>query len=186
MKKQTKPLFKNLLIFIISLFLFPSCTFLPSTAPDLQFITTDKILDQVKQKHTNTNTHFSVVIKEFQIDDNTDLGIALSDLYLAILTENSQQSINYLSIKDAIHGKNSNEIFIQLDQNNFDNLEKIDICLVKGIVNSNHSLFIENKWKCKSLALNALSQAKQNIPDFTLEDQSANTPYITLSLIHHF
>lgn len=180
MKKQSKSLFKPLATPVISLLLFQSCAFFPSS--QLQLINTGQISDQIKQKHISTNTALSLVIKDFQLDDNTNLGLALSELYLAILTENSRQSINYLSIKDAIHGKNNNEILISLDHSQIDNLEKIDICLVKGNVNSNNSLDIESKWKCKSFTLNELLQPERNIPDFALGNKSARTPNITLSL----
>ncbi|MDE0119903.1 MAG: hypothetical protein OXM55_07855 [Bdellovibrionales bacterium] len=189
MNKKIKILFKNLTISAISLLLLQGCAFIPSPSPQLQLLSKDQISDQSHQKHISTNTALSLVIKEFQIDDNTNLGIALSELYLAILTENSQQFINYISIKDAIHGKNSNEIVIPLDQNHAtkaNSLEKIDICLVKGSLNNNNNaLHIENKWKCKSFTLSALLQPEHNIPDFALEDKSAKTPHVTLSLMSY-
>ena len=170
---------------ITLLFLLQGCSPFPSTSPQLQFATAIQSLDPVNDKQTPIKTEIALAITGFKLSDNTDLGPSFSKLYLASLTNGSHQSTDYLSIADVMHGKNSNEMVIRLDQNALDNLETIDICLVSGQLDDNKLLHIKNKWKCKSFDLNELLQIENNEHDFALEDQSAKTPHVALSLNQH-
>ena len=170
--------------YLISALLLQGCTPFPSNSPHLQLIPPAPLLDQTSgtQQSDSTKTELAIAITGFKLDNNTDLGPALSKLYLAGLTEYSYQSTAYISIEDTIHGRTDNEMVIPLDQTIIDTVEQIDICLVSGELDNNKVLQIKNKWKCKSFALNELLQLEKTEQDFTLTDKSARTPDIALSL----
>lgn len=166
------------IIFIPCLFLhFLACTPLLSGSPQLESI--DPVLwDTLGTHQIHKRKTFTLTVTSLNLNDNTDLGHAFSELYLGDFFNSKIQS--YFSVQNFMYGGNQDRLSITLDSKGVDSSDKIDICLISGKLELN-ILKVKNKLDCKSFYVSKLIEMKEK--EFSLENTSANTPKLEL-LIH--
>lgn len=121
---------------------------------------------------------FTLTVTGLNLNDDTDLGPAFSELYLGDFFNSKIQS--YFSVQNFMYGGNQDRLSIILDSKRVDSSDKIDICLISGKLELN-ILKVKNKLDCKSFRVSELIEMKEK--EFSLENTSANTPKLEL-LIH--
>ncbi len=156
-----------------------ACTPLLS-APQFESIN-PALLDNFDGSHkAQEGLTFILTITELNLNDNTDLGLAFSELYLGDFLDNKVQS--YLSVQDFMYGGNRDRLLISLNPTVISQSDSINICLISAKPESNR-LNVKNKLDCKSFRVSELMRMGEIGEKFSLKNTSAKTP--TLDLLIH-
>lgn len=157
----------------ILLIVLSGCTPLMSV-PQLESI--DPVLWE-NFKDPQKGVTFILAVTELNLNDNTDLGQAFSELYLGDFLDNKVRS--YISIRDFMYGGNQERLLITLNPTVVNSSDRFDVCLVSGNLVSN-KLNVKSKWDCKSFRVSELMKMKESGKEFSLESTSAKTPKLDL------
>ena len=166
----------TLKIIPILLFSLSGCTPLMSV-PHFESIDPALLDNFDKDQKTQEGTIFTLAITELNLDDDTDLGPAFSELYLGDFLGDKVQS--YISIQDFMYGGNQDKILITLDPKVIGHSDSVDVCLISGKPESNN-FNVKNKWDCKSFRVSELIEMRENGYEFNLKSASDKIPKLDM------
>ena len=121
----------------------------------------------------------TLFVTELNIDEETDLGPAFSELYLALFKE--KNSNHFIPIEKLLYENSQTQISFPLDINTPD--KTVSICLVSGKPDIHGSLYRNQKKKCKNFSISELLRINEKGHELSLQDKSSRTPRLEL-LIH--